>query len=322
MKILNVSCDKLTFVGGISDRRLLDELRFNVFVKGQGRAKFPYDYTWYMQDGSVLQLASPTGDVRPLRYEFNPNHWKENDHKEHAFGLNHNQDYHVMSVLRCFKNVEITRNDVAIDVLGVDLGKYNWVDMKSRKREIHLDGVGNIETNYIGSARSDTRFRIYNKTKERQDKGSIARYADWWRVEVQLRGEDAQNYLTVNPFKEIMCLKKNSFNTDGEIYDLKTKAMLFYLSNFPEKINEISSPNARTKYRQLLAATSEQISETSFAEIYENNLEKVRETVDMFKNLTAMNWNFNAKTQDDFDYIEQLKKEIIRLEDDQEKNTN
>jgi hypothetical protein len=318
VKILNVSCDKLTFVGGISDKRLLNDLQFNPFVKGQSRAKFPYDYTWYMQDGSVLQLASPTGDVRPLRYEFNPNHWKENDHKLHANGQQMNNDYHIMSVLRCIKNVELTRNDIAIDVQGPNLGKYTWVDMKARKGRTHHDGQGNIETRYIGSERSTTMFRIYNKTIERKDKGSIARYADWWRVEVQLRGEDAKNYLTVNPFKEIMCIKKNGVGASGELYDLKTKAMLHYLSCFPEAINEIPSNSTKTKYRQLLAATSEQISETSFSQIYEDNLDKIRETVDTFKNLTAMNWNFDAKNQEDLEFNEQLKKEIMALDHDQE----
>lgn len=304
VEILNVSCDKLTFVGGISDRRLLDELRFNIFVKGQGRAKFPYDYTWYMQDGSVLQLAPPNGDVRPLRYEFNPKYW-DNEHTK---------DFHVMSVLRCMKNVEVTRNDIAIDVKGVDLGKYNWIDTKARKREVHYDGVGNVETNYIGSSRADTRFRIYNKSKERRDKDAFVKHENWWRVEVQLRGGDAQNYLTVNPFKDILCVKKETLSADGELYDLKTRAMLHYLSCFPEKINEIPSNSTKTKYRQLLAATSEQLSETSFSEVYENNIDKVRETVETFKNLTMMNWNYDAKSKEDLENVAELKQEIEVLE--------
>lgn len=280
MEVLNVSVDRLTLVGGIADKRELSLLSVNPFVKGQGRAKFPYDYTFYMQDGSVLQLGSPTGDVRPLRYDFNPNKWEQKSMK----------DSHLMSILRLMKNVSPTRIDVAIDIVGEDLGRFDWRDMRARKREVHTDGVGRVETIYIGSERSEERLRIYNKKKERQDKGFEyeVNHEHWWRVEAQMRSEAANNYLEINPFKDVLLTRKWLMDKDGEIldhYDVRTKAMLYYLQQFPDAITELA-PNSRTKYKQMLAALSPQVSEDSFAQMYEDSKDQVREVVDTFVNCT------------------------------------
>jgi hypothetical protein len=279
LEILDVSVDRLTFVGGVRDRRELDGLRFNPFVRGQGRAKFPYDYSWYMEDGSILQLAQPNSDVRPMRYEFNPNRWNRASMK----------DMHVMSILRLMKNVVPTRIDVAIDVVGDDLGRYEWRDMKSRSRQLFQDGVGRLETLYIGAASSDSRLRIYNKKKEREAKGSEIGQAHehWWRVEAQLRGEEAERFMEINPFSEIAVTRDYDIEADGKFsdYDIRTRAMLFYLEQFPKAITELA-PNSRSKYKQLLAATKKQHSETSFMGIYEDSKEKVREIVDEFRNCT------------------------------------
>lgn len=285
MEVVNVSVDNLTLVGGISDKSLLDELKVNPFVKWQSRAAYPYDYQWVMQDGSILQMAMKNNDIRPLRYEFNPNHW-DSEYK---------RDGNIMSILRMMKNPSITRNDIAIDVIGEDLGKYNWVDMKSRKRILHEDGVRNLETLYIGSSRSDSRLRIYNKSKERLDKGVDPPHKIWWRVEAQLRGEDASGYLDINPFSDVACLKKTIVGASGE-YDLQTEAMIYYLSQFPEKINELGK-NSRTKYKQLLAATSEQVSEDSFSQIYEDSKSAIREIIETFLNLTVRTLNTEGASE-------------------------
>lgn len=287
LEVFNVSVDRLTLVGGVSDRKLLEGLNHNPFVKGQGRAKFPYDYTFYMQDGSLLQLAPVNSDVRPLRYDFNPNKWNKESMK----------DSHLMSILRLFKNAVPTRIDVAIDIKGQDLGKFEWRDMKSRKREIHQDGVGRLETLYIGSDRSDTRLRIYNKKKERQDKGSeIGKDLDhWWRVEAQMRGTEAEEYLLNNPFSDIAMTKEFSVDEDGlslNDYDVRTRAMLYYLQQFPKAMEELS-PNVRTKYKQMLTAVKDYASEESLSEVYENNKDLIRDQVNTFLNCTDINFSMN-----------------------------
>lgn len=279
----------MTFVGGIADREVFGIqkdigkvkggiLDHNPFVKGVGRAKYPYDYTWYMQDGSVLQLAAQGTDVRELRYDFNPNRWESPGMK----------DRHVMSILRLMKNVSLTRIDIAIDVGGVDLGKYTLVDLKARKRETHQDGTLNVETIYVGSARADRRLRIYNKNKQLQDIGKIDTYDKndhYWRVEAQLRGEEANEYMNINPFSDITFIRKYSCSDDLPDYDLKLKALLYYLSHHPEEMDKLSK-NTRNKYKNLLAATSQQLDETSFAEVYEKSKSDINETVKDYRGCT------------------------------------
>ena len=299
MELRSVSVDRLTFVGGITDKQLLQTLDHNPFVKGMGRAKYPYDYTWYMMDGSVLQLAAQGTEVRPLRYDFNPKNWKS----EYA------KDRHIMSILRLMKDVSSTRLDIAMDIIGEDLGKHTWIDSQSRARELHVDGVGNLETLYIGGAKSNERFRIYNKKKEREVRKEMQIDLDhWWRVEVQLRSEKAENWFSENPYRQVYCV--NGSMRDVILttpYDISTKAMLFYLSSFPEELPKLAQ-NTRLKYKNLIGAFSEHMAppgESSFFDVYEKAKPTILDEIMEWRNCTEKGIDWSAgDDQDQLDFIE------------------
>lgn len=286
MEVLKVSVDKLTFLGGIASEIAVRDLNLHPmiaqlgqspFVKYQSRAEQPYKYSWHMQDGSILQMAEHAAKVPPLRYEFNPNHWDGS----------YFMDKDLMMVLRWIKNPRITRLDVAIDIIGEDLSQYDVIDLRSRKQGEWRDRSGKRETLYIGSPRAPDRLRIYNKAKEREEKDLKAEHEVWWRVEAQLRGDDAENYKKTNPFRDLKFTRTmTKSNIDGMEYDIQTKAMIYYFSNFPDEINKLNK-NYRSKWRQMVAATSEETLTQTFYEIYEDNLHIVESTVRDYLHLTT-----------------------------------
>lgn len=304
--------DRLTLVGHIADKGMLNTLEKNPFVKGMGRAKFPYDYTWYMMDGSVLQLASQSSDVRPLRYDFNPKNWKSK----------YQLDRHIMSILRLMSNVAITRLDIAMDIVGEDLGKHTWIDTQSRSRELHVDGTGKLETMYIGSPRSDERHRIYNKKKEREvmKDEAVVGIDHWWRVEVQLRAERAENFMEENPYKQVYCVNGSMKNVIVNVpYDVSTKAMLYYLSDFPDELTKLAQ-NTRLKYRNLIGALSEHVApgESSFADVYENAKESIFDELRTWTECTERGLDWSGAPEEDEEFNQRGKEftEWLREEKD------
>ena len=232
---MEVSIDKLTLCGNLNGS-LEVFYRENAFVEGMGFAKHPYrDYIKFI-DGSILQVAEKSmvnsGRLKELRYEFNPNN--------KAFEKGH------LSVLKMMKDAHITRVDVAFDVKDVDMSQWKWIDSKSRKTNVWYDGQGNVETYYIGGKESEKKIRIYNKAVEQKLNEGI-----WWRVEVQLRGQTAEEFrkgeIDINPFEDITPVM------DGEFpeLDIKERAMVKYLIQYPSGFGELSV-NSRTKYKKLL----------------------------------------------------------------------
>lgn len=213
----------------------------NPYVKRQGFAKYPYRDSVMFIDGSILQIgevgAVRSGKIKQLRYEFNPN----------------NKLYEKLhiSVLKLFKDVHATRIDIAFDIENVDMGKWKWIDLKSRPSNIWYSGTGDVETVYVGGKDSEMRLRVYDKAKEQNEKDKV-----WWRVEVQLRGETAEMYrllsrkgkVNINPFDSITPV------TDGEFPELeiKQRAMVKYLIAYPSGFNELSKAT-RSLYKKIIS---------------------------------------------------------------------
>lgn len=237
-----ISIDRLTFLGDFSDANSDLEyfLANSEYTKHRGFSKYPYrDYVTFL-DGSILQIAETgavrSGKVQGLRYEFNPNNT--------TFEKIH------MAVLRHFKHARISRIDVAMDVLDVDMSDWHWLDRKSRKQNHWVDGLGKKETVYVGGKDSDLKLRIYNKALEQGESDKT-----WWRVEVQLRGDVAETYrrfsqlgnVSINPFEDVTPVQNKDF---GHL-DIKDRAMLTYLMQHPDGFSELSK-NTRSKYKNML----------------------------------------------------------------------
>lgn len=236
-----ISIDRLTFLGDVSDTSNLEYFLANSeYVKHKGFAKYPYrDYVTFL-DGSILQFAEKgparRGKMQELRYEFNPNN--------KTFEKIH------MSVLRHFMFARLSRIDIAMDILDVDMSPWQWLDRKSRKQVHYVGGTGKRETTYVGGKDADLRLRIYNKALEQQEDDKV-----WWRVEVQMRRDVAETYrrfgslgnVSVNPFEEITPVQKRDF---GHL-DIQDRAMLTYLLDYPDGFSELSK-NTRYKYKKLM----------------------------------------------------------------------
>jgi len=234
-----VSIDRLTVCGNVAGslERFIEN---NEYIERRGFAKYPYRDSVHFIDGSVLQIAENemvrSGKIKELRYDFNPNNALYE--KVH------------LSALKMLKNAHLTRLDIAFDIYDIDMSKWKWIDSKSRPFNVWYDGLGNVETYYIGGKDSEMRLRIYDKAKEQKEKDKI-----WWRVEVQLRGKTAEMYrqcslngnVDINPFNDIVPVVDGDFPE----LDIKTRAMVKYLIQYPSGFEELSKAS-RSKYKKII----------------------------------------------------------------------
>lgn len=269
-----VSLDKLTILGDDCGRfeETINNNHFG-FIEGDSVAAHPYKRNYYMQDGSLLQWTDNRSH-RALRYEFNPNKIttldKERTHRRA-----------VVDIIRTMKYPEPSRIDIAIDIHGVDLGNYSFIDLHSRKKNYWVDGIDRLETLYIGASKSDLRVRIYDKAREQETEGE----GSWWRMEAQVRGEFVKSVLErgLNPFHGIRVAKLGW----KQIENIQERAMVKLLLEDPLTIGELSK-HTRRKYKKILASlpTTEEI---NVAGIYEDNRQKIRKDIDYWLDFANRN---------------------------------
>lgn len=105
------------------------------------------------------------------------------------------------------KSSKVTRIDTAIDYL-TDLDANMFYDKYKRKCNYHYGKGNGLETVYLGSNKSDVKFRIYNKAVEQKENSNVDVYHSWWRVEAQdQRGYDFFGWVE-NPFKTLRYYRK------------------------------------------------------------------------------------------------------------------
>lgn len=237
---MKITLDRLTVCGNLFGD-LEGFYSRTMEVQRRSFSKYPYRDAIHFLDGSILQIAEKdaymSGNIKQLRYEFNPNNFK--------FEKLH------MAVIGLMKDAHMTRLDIAFDVHDVDMSRWKWIDTKGRPYRVYYSGVGQVETWYIGGKDSNVLIRIYNKAKEQKMKGKV-----WWRVEVQLRGDAAQTAglmsmsginLEMNPFEHITPVVDGNFPE----LDIKKRAMVNYLIANPSGFSELAS-QARSEYRKLV----------------------------------------------------------------------
>lgn len=251
-----VSLDNLTVVGipkfnpNVIREMLISKGCINNFWQ-TAHGRYFDNYT--ILGGGYLQVTHEKGfvdgdkfTVHQIRFEFNPNNI-----------INYKKlTAEYLDILRLILDPKITRKDIAIDLMGVDLNDFTILDYSSRKRIEYKTGGMVLETLYFGSKHSDERHRIYNKaleqglltnrSKEGEKTTEKQEGLKWWRVEAQLRKEKAE-MRKYNAFTKIRIASKQDFFH----HDVRTRAMLFYLQANPDALNELSV-NARTKYKKLL----------------------------------------------------------------------
>ena len=110
---------------------------------------------------------------------------------------------HIVDLRQQFKSLHFSRIDVACDTFGKlklkTIQNYTRKEMYISRWKQYLIQEGVVENSVIwGSAKSDFRLRIYDKTQEREvksgaDPAEIPR--DWVRCEFQLRNQAAESFI-------------------------------------------------------------------------------------------------------------------------------
>lgn len=258
-----VSLDNITFVGTplVDAERVRALLIEKGFIKNFWQTPYKrYNDNYSLLGGGMLQITHKTGfleqvsrsneikggkiansPIHQIRLEFNPN--KINMYKQLQ------KEY--IQLLKLMKDVRVTRKDIAVDLLGIDINDYIVLDFASRKRIEYKTSSMILETLYLGAYTSDERIRAYNKSLE-QGIPKEQNYK-WWRIEAQIRKEKAES-MRYNPFTKVKVVYKN----DLKHHDVRTRAMLHYLQANPDAFKELARP-ARSKYKKLLTEQVEEM---------------------------------------------------------------
>lgn len=257
--LTGVSIDKMSFVAddvGNFSEFVSDPL--NAYVGHKMSAKYPYRYSWKCADGTFIQWGDENKNVKAIRVEFNPNHCNLEE---------------LRKLLVRVKYAELTRCDLTFD-FSIDLSKALFLDKRGRKSNQWRDGLGRLETHYIGCG-DPLVIRIYNKAVEQKDDTG----AVWWRVEAEMHRGLLEAYNSfndlVNPFDGLVI----GFPSVMEIEDFQTRACVDYLLRNPHEFGNLSK-NTRTKYKKILATLSsgKELEMNNLFIEYKPNLKKILDT--------------------------------------------
>ncbi|GKU85313.1 replication initiation factor domain-containing protein [Niallia sp. NCCP-28] len=250
--VIKTSIDRLTILG--DDVGNFDEIvnknEFG-FIKRYAYAKYPYKRDFHCTDGSLIEWTDDA-KFKSIRYDFNPNNIKDSKEREHRRA--------VSQILKTMKYPKISRIDIAIDVFGENLAKYQIYDNAQRKKNYWVDALEQLETLYIGAPASPLRVRIYDKAKEQKSSEGV----QWWRIEAQMRDlwcQSVHGYVEVN--KSSMRIPVSLFDPFKDIRffipaykgleSVQEKAMIKLLLEEPEEIKRLGKAT-RAKYRKILAS--------------------------------------------------------------------
>lgn len=239
---------------------------------------FTPDYLGKLKLRSGEEIVETTKQqVNRIRIEFNPNKLTDQNHL-----------IELQSVMQLIKNPYLSRIDIAIDLFHEDLTRIKIIDGKGRKKHVYYSGDWTPETFYIGANKSEQVIRIYNKALEQKING-----LDWWRIEVQLRGDKAKIFDKFNPLDSIYLFKEIKGT-----HDLKPnqRAMLEYLANDQTRLRELSRP-AQKQYKDLLKDYSRELSmlspiqlETPISMFYEMYIKDLKDEVMTYFKYSTMIW--------------------------------
>ncbi|MCI2253591.1 replication initiation factor domain-containing protein [Domibacillus sp. PGB-M46] len=204
-------------------------------------------------------------DIRDFKMEFNPKRLTEDENV-----------YLKWSVLPLLRQCGFTRLDFAFDV-EEDLSNYIFFDSKNPKKVGKYIGKnGQLESLYIGSRESEWHVCIYDKKKEKQkelkkeeryenegkdyvadltnwERKQLQIRKHWWRIEIRVKRSKSKEVLSEHEMFQSLHIIKPNFSTAKRVQD---QAMIYFLTNFPEKIQHLES-RSKKRAQQLLLNNSE-----------------------------------------------------------------
>lgn len=270
-----VSLDRLTILGTIRDVEA-----FRQYIEYDGSIGFRQDFSspMYNWAGTILgELKEGSAFFqfndreRKVRLEFNPKHAKDEKIKrEYEKFLEHMIDR------------KFSRIDVAFD-FDHDLFKYKIFDSApNRKQTVMMGQSRAIETVYLGTRKSEMQIVLYDKEKERKDKGDDLGLPEgigqWKRLEVRLMTSAhieklMRNWQDFNPFERfhlIGDIPKEAFK------DIREWALAKALLEEPSLWAELNK-NTKTRYRKLLKGIETE--ELDLGEIWEQEKTPIMGTI-------------------------------------------
>ncbi|MGT2716490.1 replication initiation factor domain-containing protein [Streptococcus respiraculi] len=194
---IEVSIDRLTLLVDVPNPIfLIGDLRNALLEELQGYVEYSVRSTDYKnfsleyvrEDGDSVNLIyfelSMTGEIL-LRLDFNPNTLKE-------YGVMEVWQKIMMFLRLQGDGIRLSRFDLAFDIFNLP----SVITVKhikgGSKSTFYYGRASELETVYWGSRASNVQVRLYDKNKERLQKGKLT-IADlevnpyWWRFEMQLR---------------------------------------------------------------------------------------------------------------------------------------
>ena len=105
----------------------------------------------------------------------------------------------------------ITRMDVAVDYTNIKPSDVMIKAKGFKVARIHCNGMGKIDTHYVGSEKSPLQYCVYDKTKEQKEKKygkykeQLSKYSEeqYTRVEARIKGNSIQELKELDPFNKL-----------------------------------------------------------------------------------------------------------------------
>jgi Replication initiation factor len=189
--------DKLTFTYPIKNIESQSHIRD--FCKGMNNNKkldhlYQYNY-WLKINDSIIRLSFKphSKENNFLRIDYNPFKLKGNE-KELEELLNQ-----LIPDGLDKEKIKVTRLDIALDYPLICPRHIMVKGNQYKVSQNYCDGVGTIETHYVGSHKSKVQYVIYDKTQEQKGKGKATQHQTT-RIEIRLRNVSLTELKETNPF--------------------------------------------------------------------------------------------------------------------------
>ena len=175
-----------------------------------------------------------------IRIDFNPNQ-----------GLQSKGGQWLLKLIASIQEKHFSRCDIAFDLLNEPTAKDYQVWRFGTSKQVIMNRKGQMETTYYGSMRSGQQIRQYNKKIEQEARhGKTINVENWWRVELQLRGNKVQDYpkLVQKMLDQFFIPKYKNVKNPSQ------QAMIYEMMNEPT-IYGNASKATQQRWRKLLKET-------------------------------------------------------------------
>lgn len=239
---LRWSIDRITVVGNIP----YDFNELTTYLIENGFATDEYGSSFNLVDESkenyayVEFIRFQKENENKVRLDFNPNK---------LFAGNKDRLKRFFDLL--FYDAHFSRLDVAVDLFNLpDMVFHRVATTNPVRKEYIYSRANELETIYFGSRGSRRQIRLYNKRIEQEQKKEFIpnEIQNWWRLEFQLRGIKAQEWIE-SVQESLNDLSFSVYPSDD--LSLNDQIKLEGLRANPSYFSKMN-PRTKSKYKKLL----------------------------------------------------------------------